>query len=226
MAHKYNIGIIFDCDGTLVDSIQGWRGLEHELARLAGESLSESDIELLCTFTIAETANFYHTKFGIGKSDKDVIKLMDDFLLNFYSTKVELRPGAKDFVQCVVDAGIPCAVASSSPQRYLKACFEHVGLQDTFDVVLSTDDLQTSKREPKLYDYAANVLGTTRSNTWGFEDSIYAVHTLKNAGFYCVGVYDRDDSGTYDDLSKNADIAIKGFDEISPDVLLGKLINI
>lgn len=226
MAHKYDIGIIFDCDGTLVDSIQGWRGLEHELARLAGESLSESDVELLCTFTLAETAHFYHTKFGVGKSDQDVIKLMDDFLINFYSTKVEYRPGAKDFVQCVVDAGIHCAVASSSPQRYLKACFEHVGLQDVFDIVLSTDDLQTSKREPKLYDYAASVLGTASANTWGFEDSIYAVRTLKNAGFYCVGVYDRDDSGTYEELLENADVTIKGFDEIAPDVLLGKLINI
>ena len=59
-------------------------------------------------------------------------------------------------------------------------------------------------------------MGTQISKTWGFEDSLYALRTLKRAGYKTVGVYDNDLAGTFDELSEIADVAVRSFDELDP----------
>ena len=211
------LGVIFYCDGTLVDSICGWRELEYELARMAGEELSAEDVERLCTFTIPETAHFYYTKFGIGKSDEDVLSIMDQFMLDFYTHRVKAREGAKAFVHEIRSRGIPCTMASSSPQRYLRACVARVGLADCFQAILSVDDLQTTKRDALIYQHCARIMGTPVETTWGFEDSIYAINTLRNAKFRCVGVFDREDSGTVEQLTTASDLFIMDYSQLDVD---------
>ena len=102
-------------------------------------------------------------------------------------------------------------VASSSPQRYLQGGLRHAGIIDYFKGVFSTDDVDAPKREPVIYQHAAHHMGTDIAFTWGFEDSIYAVRTLMNAGIKCAGCYDRDDSGTMEQLSSEATLVIPTF---------------
>ena len=209
------IGVIFDCDGTLVDSVEGWRRAERDFARQAGAELSPADVEQLATFTLAETGQFYHTKFGLGKSPADVVRMVDEILISYYETEVELLPGVYDFVTGLAQAGVPLSLASSSPQRYLRPCLEKVGLAEYIPVVLSTDDVNAPKRVPVIYQRCAELMGTAVADTWGFEDSIYAVRTLMHNGFKCVGCYNRDDSATLAQLQAEATLAITSFENFS-----------
>ena len=63
-------------------------------------------------------------------------------------------------------------------------------------------------------------MGTDTALTWGFEDAVYAVRTLANAGYGTVGVYDHDLSGTWDQLSAEADLAIRSFEDLDADAFL------
>lgn len=67
-------------------------------------------------------------------------------------------------------------------------------------LVASVDDVSSSKREPKVYDHTRRLMGTPLETTWGFEDSAYALRTLRGAGYRTVGIYDRDDAGTHEEL--------------------------
>lgn len=216
------LGCIFDCDGTLVDSVAGWRRLDYDLARLAGATLSAEDVATLCTLTLDEAGVFYHTKFGLGKTPHDVVQMADDILIDFYTNAVEARPGALSFVEGLVRAGIPVSLASSSPQRYLRPCLERVGLKDYIPFVVSTEDEEVNapKRQPKIYQHCAQLMGTDIASTWGFEDSIYAVRTLINGGFRCVGCYDRDDSAKLEDLRRESHLVIESFADTSAEEFL------
>ena len=214
------LGCIFDCDGTLIDSIGGWRSVEHEFARMCGSELTPEDVEQLCTFTLQETGVFYHTKFGLGKSPEHVVEMADEILVNFYATQVTIRPGVHAFVEGLAPAGIPLCIASSSPHRYLEPGLARVDLAEYFPIVLSTDDVGAPKRQPVIYQRGAQLLGTPVASTWGFEDSIYAVHTLINAGFKCAGCYDRDDSGTLEELLEASTLLIESFDQITAEQFL------
>ena len=213
-------GAIFDCDGTLLDSAGAWRAVEAQLVREAGGVPTSALTDELAPMTIPEAAAHLHVKYGVGKSAEDVVRLIGERMLAFYRTEAEGRPGALAFVRALKERGIRVSVASSSPQDYLQAGLEHAGFMPYLDAVVSVDDVGASKREPAVYDRAAELMGCTRAEAWGFEDSLYAVRTLKAAGYYTVGVYDHDLAGTFEDLSAEADRAVRSFLELDPDILM------
>lgn len=214
------VGVIFDCDGTLIDSMQAWRALEDDLAQRAGVALSKVDTDRITTLTIPECGEYFHEHFGLGKSGAGVERMIGDFMLEYYRERSRLRPGVLAFVQALAERGVRMSVASSSPQAYLQAGLSHCGLLPYLDAVVSVDDVGVSKREPAVYDRARQAMGTLLDSTWGFEDAAYALRTLRAAGYRTVGVYDCDLSGTYDELVALADVAVRGFDELSADDFL------
>lgn len=211
------IGVIFDCDGTLVDSMAAWRALEEDLAARAGRVFTREDADALTVRTIPECGEYVHEKFELGESPADVERMINDFMFGYYSAQVGMRPGAAGFVRALADLGVVMGVASATPQHLLDACFEHLGLTSCFEDIVSVDRVGASKRQPLVYDYVRAALGTDLSFTWGFEDALYAVRTLKAAGYSAVGVYDDDLAGTFEDLRAHADLAVRSFHELSAD---------
>ena len=214
------IGVIFDCDGTLIDSMGVWRELEAEMARRAGTMLAPADIELINTLTIPEGGRYFHERFGLGSSSEDVVGMMNDFILGYYRDRAEARPGVMGFIDALAQRGVAMTVASSSPQAYLQAGLKRTGIAPYLDAIVSVDDVGKPKREPDVYDRARAIMGTSLASTWGFEDSIYAVRTLVRANYGVVGVYDRDDSGTWDQLEAESSFAIRSFEDLSADAFI------
>lgn len=217
------IGVIFDCDGTLIDSMGVWRELEGELGRRAGAEVSPKDTETLCTLNIPETGAYFHEHFGLGASAEAVVAMIDEFILGYYRERACARPGALAFVEQLAERGVAMSVASSSPQSYLQAGLARAGFAPYLQAIVSVEDVRSTKREPLVYDHACGLMGTRKNLTWGFEDSIYAVRTLARAGYGVVGVYDRDDSGTWDELCAEADVAIRTFEDLDAEAFLGEV---
>ncbi len=99
------IGVVFDCDGTLLDSMGVWHGLQNELAERAGGTLTADDVAALAPMSIPECGAFFHEKFGLGESDRDVVGMIDEYMLDFYRQRAEARPGALEFVQGACPGG-------------------------------------------------------------------------------------------------------------------------
>ncbi|MDO4290665.1 MAG: HAD family phosphatase [Eggerthellaceae bacterium] len=210
-----DLGVIFDCDGTLIDSMAAWRELEASLARQAGAELTKADTDALTTMTIPECGAYLHEKFGLGTSGVDVEGMIDAFMLDFYANRAVARPGVMPFVEGLAAAGVPMAVASSTPKALLEAGLAHAGIAPYLRAIVSVDDVGKSKREPAVYNRAREALGTARAQTWGFEDALYAIRTLNAAGYRTFGIYDCDMSGTWVDLQAEADRAARSFTDVS-----------
>lgn len=215
-----SIGVVFDCDGTLLDSMDVWREVEDELAGRAGVALTAADTDELTTLTIPEVGAFFHDRFGLGASAEQVVAMIDELMLAYYRERASERPGALAFVRDLHARGVALSVASSSPQPYLRAGLERCGFAPYLQAVVSVDDVGASKREPAVYDRARELMGTPLETTWGFEDSGYAIRTLRSSGYRTVGIYDCDLAGTYEELAALSDIAVRGFDELSADAFL------
>lgn len=216
------IGVIFDCDGTLVDSMEAWHEVDRQLCSEAGIALTPQDADAITTMSLEEASAYMHEQCGLGESTEAVMAMIFDRMRAFYATEVEARPGALAFVRALHERGVPMAVASSTSPDMLRACLDRCGFTPYLQVIVSVDDLNTSKREPTVYDHARGFLGTDRAHTWGFEDAAYALDTLRAAGYRTAAIYDNDISGTREALRERADIYFEDFTQLDADEFLAR----
>ena len=215
-----NIGAIFDCDGVLIDSTAAWIHAEARVADLGNIELSAADADFLNACTVEEAARWFHNERGVFESEEAVVRTIDEFMVDFYGAQAEALPGAIDFVRSLSAAGVPLAVVSSSPTRYLELGLEHCGLAPYFDYVVSSEAMGMTKREPDVFKHALDLLGTDAAATWVFDDSYYALETARSLGLRTIGVYSNDVSGAHEQLAARAEQVIEGLGEFAPESLL------
>ena len=205
-------GLIFDCDGVLLDSIGAWHGLDAQLAEEAGIELTVEDRNTLNASTLHEAAEFFHVRYGVGESADDVNQRFTDILMDYYRNRATEVPGALAFVRAAYEAKVPMCVLSSSPQAFLQAGLGRAGFLDYIDCVLSVEELPFKKRDERLYPYVCDKLGVALCNTWMFDDSKYAVRTAHEAGLRTVGVFSDEHCGTHEQLGAFAEQVIDSFE--------------
>lgn len=203
-------GIIFDCDGVLVDSEKLAIKAMLLLAKPYGFKLK-----------LADAMRMFH-----GKSYQycfDTIrggatqKLPDDFeeqyrLLSFEYFKQSLKPvkGVVDFINTLT---VPFAVASSGPRDKILLNLKLAGLSDKFqDAVFSCYDIQKWKPEPDIFLHAAKALGIAVSDCIVIEDSPTGVEAAVRGGFKAFGLATNKD--TADKLRNAGAIVFYNFKEL------------
>ena len=198
-------GAIFDCDGTLLDSLGAWRSLEGEVAKIAGVTVTPEEHKLFTTFTIPEVARYFHEQYGFAKSVEAVEAIMDEYMMAHYET-AQLLPGAREILESCAQNNVKITMASSSKAEFLQAGAKATGIADYFCAIISVDEVGASKREPAVYNHAREIMGTPRELTWGFEDSLYAMDTLRNAGYPVLGLFDEEHGVPEAEVRKRANI--------------------
>ncbi|MEY8561790.1 HAD family phosphatase [Eggerthellaceae bacterium 3-80] len=211
------IGVIFDCDGTLIDSMGVWREVEDGLAARAGATLSVADVDEIAASSIPEVGQIFFERFGLGESAQEVVDMIYASMMAFYTTKACALPGALELVRGLVEAGVHVSVASSTPKSLLEAALKHCGFTPYLQAIVSVDDVGQSKRSAAVYDRARDEMGTALRFTWGVEDAAYALATLRHAQYHTLGVYDDDLAGTYEELAQLADRAVYSLADVCAD---------
>lgn len=207
-------GAILDFDGTLVDSLDAWRGLEASLAAEAGVIVPPEDRAKFTTFTLDEIAHFFHHNYGLGESVAAVRTKIDEHMVDFLTHSSRVLPGVEAFLEECKQRGVKLAIASSSPQLYLQTALNATNLAPYFSAIVSVEDVGHSKREPHIYHHARELIGTPKESTWGFDDSLYAIQTLKDAGYPTVGIFDPAEGLSFNDWKDRATIAVKSFEDL------------
>ncbi|MBQ9020788.1 MAG: HAD family phosphatase [Eggerthellaceae bacterium] len=206
-------GFVFDCDGTLLDTMDAWNALEEDLFAQASIPFTPEQIDEIRALPIQMGAGRFY-EHGIGNSPEHVLEILDTALLSFYQNEVCALPGAVDFVQAARAANIPCTVVSSSPQRYVVAGLKRADIADAFTAIVTTEDVSMSKQDPRIYLHAIEAMDAQAETSWGFDDALYALKVMRETGLRTCGCYDHDETGTYEQLADVADIAIRSFTEL------------
>ena len=108
-------GMMFDCDGTLLNTLDAWDEAERDLFAKAGPLTREQEDEIHSA-PIEQAANILHEKYGVGESGVGVLAHLDGHLLPYYREQAQALPGVARFVRMVHDAGIPCHIAAQTGQ--------------------------------------------------------------------------------------------------------------
>ncbi len=188
-------GAIFDMDGTLIDSLCLWDMMweafgERYLGRKGFRPSAEAD-KAVRTMTLKDAMAMVHETYGLAESGEALWRAANDIIRDFYETKVQLKPGAREFLDHCRQAGIKMCIASASGPKLLKVAIDHCEIGDYFSHVLSCAQVGKGKDEPDIYLAAMEKLGTALEETCVFEDSHVAIETAHKLGMKTVAIYDR-----------------------------------
>ena len=210
---------IFDCDGTLLDSMSMWNKVFVDwLTRHHIEGAAEL-AQRYESLSFDDECFFFHDRYGICTSREAAYEELSEEVIRRYLTEVKPFPGVRSFLGRLRSSHIPLIIVSSTPAQILRNVLTHFGLLSYFKDVLYTGDIGHDKTEPEPYFAARDALGGTTESTWVFEDAPFGVRSAHAAGFPTVCLFNNHDGRNEAFLRANCDIFAHGWEELSLELL-------
>ena len=206
---------IFDMDGTLVDSMLYWHNLGQEYLESKGITGDLNEVlERSKPMTMVESGALFIQEFGLDGTPESVAAEINAVMEDHYRFDVQLKDGAKEYLEQLRRKGIKLCVASATAEDLVSLCLTRLGVRDYFEFLLSCETVGTGKNRPDVYFAAAERLGAAVENTVVYEDAWYAVRTAKNAGFRVVAIFDYNSRARWDEIRELADTPIESWAEL------------
>lgn len=162
--------VLFDMDGTLIDSEKLWSLALAEVAQELGGTLSaETRLSMVGT-DLVSSVHMLLDDLGVDAELDVVQRLLVDATAQHFATSIEWRPGAQELLQLVHDANLPTALVTSTHRNLTSVALETIG-RGYFDVIVCGDDVSHPKPHPEPYLAALAGLQVDPARSVAIEDS-------------------------------------------------------
>lgn len=187
MTHTLPAAVLWDMDGTLVNTEPYWIAAEIELVEAAGGSWSHEEALQLVGNGLWMSASILRSKGVPFSEDEIVTRLTDRVMDQLVEFGIPWRPGSLELLTELRGAGVPTALVTMSVSRMAHHVADRLGFTG-FDVVISGDDVIESKPHPEPYLRGADLLGVPPEQCIAIEDSVPGVESAHAAGAVVIGV--------------------------------------
>lgn len=206
--------VIFDLDGSLVDSMWIWKDIDVEYLGRFGIAIPENLQKDIEGKSFSETAVYFKERFGIPDS---LEKMKDDWnkmAWDKYVHEVMLKPGADKFLNYCIEHGIKLGIATSNSRALVEAVADARGFGKDFDCIMTACEVEKGKPSPDIYLAVAKQLKVAPENCLVFEDITAGIMAGKNAGMRVCAVEDAYSMHQTKEKKELADYYIKDYYEI------------
>lgn len=180
--------VIFDLDGTLVDSEPVYLEADKQVFSKYGINVDmnfkKKYVGLASRIMLEELRNLYN----LSESVDELVAQKNACYLKLAKTKTIVFAEMRKLVKLLKENSYPLAVASGSSKEVIDATLEIAGLRQYFDVTLSSTQVSSGKPAPDVFLAAAKMLKVSPEKCLVVEDSRYGVEAAKHAQMYCIGV--------------------------------------
>lgn len=179
--------VLWDMDGTIVDSEHYWLSSEQELAASVGAIWTEQDGMNLIGMSLYDSSRLIKQKLGLEISADEVISTLTASVISKLEHSLPWRPGALELLTELKQSGIPMALVTMSMRTNADAVVARMG-EKIFDLVIAGDEVEHGKPHPEPYLKAARLLGVDIKDCIAFEDSISGLKSAEASGAIAIGV--------------------------------------
>lgn len=213
IGNKIIEGIIFDIDGTLLDSCSIWTEVDKRFFGRRGIDMPSDYGEAIGHLGLDKAAIYTINRFNLNENKEDIIKEWKQGVVELYQNEVILKPHVKEFLLLLKANNIPFCAATANDADCYKSALVRNGIYDLFDFILEVNHIKDGKDKPTIFYEAAKKLNVEVSKCAVFEDLYLAINTVRQAGFVSVAVNDKTNK---DEVLKKqtADFYIKDYKEI------------
>ncbi len=206
--------VIFDMDGTIVDSMWIWKGVDNDFFdhyQIEPGGYDDSEIDGL-GFT--ETAEFFKDRYGMEESVEEIKDFWNDMALEKYRAQTELKPGVRELLSLLRSRGIRIGISTSNSRFLVDAFLSCRDVTDYFEAITTVCDVNRGKPAPDVYLATAAKLGVPPEHCLVFEDIPMGIRAGKNAGMRVCAVEDSYSAGIREKKEELADFYIDSFTEL------------
>ncbi len=179
--------VLWDMDGTLVDTEPYWIETENELAAEHGATWSHDQALQLVGSDLLTSGRIIQEQMGLPLSPVEIVERLLDGVVERVQHEVPWRPGALELLAQLRDRGVPCALVTMSWTRFVEPIIAALPA-DTFSVVVTGDKVTHGKPHPEPYLTAASMLGVDPTSCVAIEDSEPGCRSAEAAGCIVLAV--------------------------------------
>jgi len=182
--------MLFDLDGTLVNSMWMWHEIDVEFLGRFGCECPDDLERLIAGMSFSETADYFKARFEIPMTVEDIKKCWTQMSIDKYRYQVPLKTGAMEFLKYCKENGLRTGIATSNGRDMVDAVIESLKIGPYLQVVTTACEVAKGKPEPDIYLEVARRLHVDPKDCLVFEDIPEGIRAGKSAGMTVIAVED------------------------------------
>ena len=213
--------LIFDLDGTLLDSMSVWNDVDVEFLGRYGYEVTPEYTDMVKRASIEDAARYTQTKYRIPLTWQEIVTTWESMVYEFYRSEVKLKEGTKEYLEEAKKLGFSLAVTTALSRKNAAAALMNTGIRDMFDCVITLEDLggKINKSSPDIFlrvtDYiSASGKTVTPDKALVFDDVLQSLEGARSGGFLTCAVYDDigcGGPGKWDSFAAGCDYSVLKF---------------
>ncbi|WP_217250216.1 HAD family phosphatase [Streptomyces sp. AC602_WCS936] len=183
------ISVVFDLDGTLVDSEPNYyEAGRRTLAEYGVADFTWAEHEEYVGISTQETVTDWTRRYGLRAPVEELLAVKNRHYLELARTSARAYPEIRKFVELLAGEGVPLAVASGSSPEAIEAILARTGLDARLGTVVSADEVARGKPAPDVFLEAARRLGADPADCVVLEDAAPGAAAAHAAGMRCIAI--------------------------------------
>lgn len=206
--------VIFDMDGTLIDSLGVWADSDRIFAEELGLSYDAKISVAMKKMHYISACEYLKEYYALDMSAEEIGARIMEIVREKYLHEIPLKPHVLDVMRALRSRGVRMCVATSNDKSLAEGALKNLGIYDMLEFVITSDEVGVGKESPLIFTRAAEMMGAAPHDTAVFEDSVHAAESAAAAGFFTVGIYDGKYNNEFEEMKRTADMTIKSFEEL------------
>lgn len=207
--------IIFDMDGSLVDSMWVWKDIDIQYLGRFGLTIPDDLQQKIEGMSFTETAVYFKERFALADSVEQIKEDWNRMAWDNYRTRVMLKPGARELLDYCMENGIKLGIATSNSRQIVDMVLQERGISGYFDCIMTSCEAKKGKPAPDIYLLTAGQMQTAPEKCLVFEDIVFGIQAGKAAGMEVCAVDDAYSAYQLKEKKELADYYIHDFTEIA-----------
>ena len=187
LGRKPSFAVLFDMDGTIIDSEPYWMASEQALAAEHQGTWTHEDGLDIVGMSLDKSSQVLKDRANLPMETHEIVDRLTNDVQSKLAKVVPWRPGAQELLRDLKKHNVKTALVTMALHRMAKQVVDAIPF-DAFDVIVAGDDVTRGKPHPEAYEKAAALLGFAPSKCIAFEDSTTGLASAEAAGTYAIGI--------------------------------------
>lgn len=205
--------IIFDLDGTLLDSMYVWHYVDEKFLEKRNLKAPDDYAKQCSHRSFYETALYTIDLFGFTCTPEELMQEWTELAIEEYKNNVPLKKNARETLLLAKKLGYKLAVCTSLTRELFLPALDRHKLTDMFDILMSSAEFGKGKQYPDVYKAIADSLGLLPQQCVMCDDVSASLMGAKQAGLITIGIIDKNSAQDMAEMKKYSDKLITDFDE-------------